>query len=182
MLNTPRPRRISEPVPPLSFNDEGGRIGARTKFALAGLALTAFSCGMMFMVAVDRVWPRARPLCEAVPAESVSPAYPATPAVELAREPVRTAPERAAVPPPAVEPMPTARPLPAAKLAPAPAPAPRVVRAPAPAPRAPIAAPAPVAHGRATITARKRPAAGAPSAAATGTLAPTESWTDPFAK
>jgi protein TonB len=203
MLNAPRPRRLSEPVPPLAFDDGGGRIGTRTKFALAGLALTAFSCGMMFMVAVDRFWPRARPLCEVVPAESVSPAYPATPAVEVAREPatppasvavaqtalpaipadpVRTAPEPAAVPPPAVEPMPMARPVPAAKLTSAPAPAPHVVRAPAPAPRAPSAAPAPVARGRATITARKRPAPGAQAVSATETLAPTESWNDPFAR
>jgi hypothetical protein len=195
VLNAPRPRRASDPRAPLAFEEEGGRIGTRTKFALAGLVLTAFSCGMMFMVAVDRFWPRARPQCDVALVESASTAYPAPAAVEVAREP-------AVLPPPAVEPMPAARPLPAVKLATAPAP--RAARAPVAAPRvpavAPVAAPrvpvavsvaapsvlaaasAPVAHGRATAMARKRPAAGAPAASAKDAVAPTESWTDPFAR
>jgi len=159
----------------------------------------------MFMVAVDRFWPRARPVCDAVAPESASAAYPGSPAAEVAREPavtparaaeaqatspvpaipaapVRTAMKPAAVPPPAVEPMPSARPLPAAKLVAAPAPAPRVVHAPLPAPRVPLAAPASVARGRATVTARKRPTSGLSSASATDSASPTEGWNDPFAQ
>jgi hypothetical protein len=204
VLQAPRARRISAPQAPLSSNDDGGRIGTRTKFALAGVVLTAFSCGMMFMVAVDRFWPRARPVCEAVAPESASAAYPGTPGAELAREParkpaqtteaqatspavlaipavaMRTTTKAAAASPPPVEPMPAARPLPVAKLAPAPAP--RLVHAPVPAPRVPIAAAASVARGRATVTARKRPAAGSPSAPVTDSASPTEGWNDPFAQ
>jgi hypothetical protein len=194
VLRSVRPRRTSQPRPPLAaLEDEAGRRRAR-KAGLAGLLLIAFSCGMMFMVAVDRLWPRPRAACEGVPAETLAAATPAR-GVEVVREPApaaRVGETRAAADPiaaepkaavaPPIEPVPVARPLPVAR--PVPAPPAQVVRAPVVAPRAvvPTPAPAPVAHGRVPVTARKRGAGTGSPAAASETLAPTEAWTDPFAK
>jgi hypothetical protein len=178
VLRSVRPRRTSQPRPPLALEDEAGRRRAR-KAGLAGLLLIAFSCGMMFMVAVDRLWPRPRAACEGVPAETLAAATPAR-GVEVVREAApaaaaasvaeaqtaappaaQAAPKAAAAP--AVEPVPAARLLPVAR--PLPAPAARVVRAPVVAPRATVPMPAPVVATPRTIVP-------APAVAAPRTIVP----------
>jgi hypothetical protein len=199
LAKPPRIRRLSEPRSPATPAVPPDA-GWRTK-AVVGLCLIAFSCGLMTFVAIDRFWPRARAQC--LPADTAGVASP-TPVLEAERPsaavgsvaevappPSAAPPSRAAqIPAPAappVEPVPVPRPAPAARPAaavrPAPAvlpmpaarpiPAAREVRGVAPAPRAP--APRPLARGRAAVRTR-------PSAGRSDVMAPTESWSDPFAE
>jgi hypothetical protein len=172
---------------------------ALAKSTLIGLCLTAFSCGIMCTVAVDRYWPRARTECGGTQTGATHAAAPTAP-VEVAA-PVAVAPTASVADvtmlPPYGEKLPTADKVVAAEVegaaAPA-APAPAVATAPAPQARAAtrtspaLRAPAPraaaparttPAQGRAVV--RKRPGP-ATAAADKSPSSPTESWTDPFAQ
>lgn len=171
---------------------------ALAKSTLVGLCLTAFSCGIMCTVAVDRYWPRARTECVGVQPATTHAAAPADPIIQA---PARTAPVRAASAadvvslPPYGEKLPTADKVVAVEAAavvsaavpptPAPAVAPAVAQrshpvvAPSPAPR--TAAPARLAPAQGRTVARKRPGP-ATAEADRSTSSPTETWTDPFAE
>ena len=173
---------------------------ALAKSTLVGLCLTAFSCGIMCTVAVDRYWPRARTECVGAQPGTTHAAAPANPVIEA---PARPGPGKASTSadvvslPPYGEKLPTADEVvavEAAAVAPAavpPAPAVAVAVAVATPPRArPVAslsaaprAAAPVrlapAQGRTVV--RKRPGP-ATAAVDTSSSSPTETWTDPFAE
>ena len=172
---------------------------ALAKSTLVGLCLTAFSCGIMCTVAVDRYWPRARTECiGAQPATTTRAA--AEPAIEAPAQAAPVQPTRFADVvslPPYGEKLPTADKVvavEAAAVAPAavpPAPAPAVAamaplrgghpvasRSPAPRTAAPVR-PAP-AQGRSVV--RKRPGPATAAADKASASSPTETWTDPFAE
>ena len=201
---TPRPAlRTSRPPSPQSGSHgrpsaaaEGPMVQgvALAKSTLVGLCLTAFSCGIMCTVAVDRYWPRARTECVEAQPGTTHAAAPADPVLQALPRPAPVQAARAADVvslPPYGETLPTADKVvavEAAAVAPAAVPPAMAVAAP---PRArPVAspslaphAPAPVqlapAQGRTVV--RKRPS---PATAAVDTSAssPTETWTDPFAE
>ena len=172
---------------------------ALAKSTLIGLCLTAFSCGIMCTVAVDRYWPRARAECGGTQTGATHAATAPTAPVEAAAPAaVASAASGADVTllPPYGEKLPTAEKVAAAEVevaaAPA-APVPAVAAAPVPRARAVgstapapgpaalrAAAPARVTPAQGRTVVRKRP--GPATAAADRSSSPTESWTDPFAE
>jgi hypothetical protein len=211
-LQTPRPRLRTPPRNPSAQSGshsrppvapEGAMVQgvALAKSTLVGLCLTAFSCGIMCTVAVDRYWPRARTECVgAQPGATTRAAAPVEPVIE---PPAQPAPAKAASVaevvslPPYGEKLPTAdkvvaveaaaaapaavavAPAPAPSMPPAVAPRARPVASPAPAPR--TAAPARLGPAQGRTVVRKRPGPAA-VAADQSSAAPTETWTDPFAE
>jgi hypothetical protein len=169
---------------------------ALAKSTLVGLCLTAFSCGIMCTVAVDRYWPRARTECVGTLPATTHAAAPADPVIQA---PVRPAPAPAASAadvvslPPYGEKLSTADkvvaveaaavvpaaapPTPVPVLAAAAPPRARPVVAPSPAQR--TAAPARLAPAQGPTAVRKRSGA---AAADTSSPSPTETWSDPFAQ
>ncbi len=165
------------------------------KSTLVGLCLTAFSCGIMCTVAVDRYWPRARTECVGTQPGTSHAAAPADPVIEA---PARPGPGKGSSAdvvslPPYGEKLPTADKVvavAAAAVAPAAVPPTPALAVAAPPRARPVASPSPAlraaapvrlapAQGRTVV--RKRPG---PTTAAVDTSAssPTETWTDPFAE
>ena len=202
-LQTPRPALMT-PRPPGTQSGSHGRPSvvpdnqlvqgvALAKSTLVGLCLTAFSCGIMCTVAVDRYWPRARTECVGAQAGATTRAA-MDPAIGA---PAQAAPVQAANVadvvslPPYGEKLPTADKVVAVDTAavpptPAPAiaaaaspPALRAVDSPSPGARAPAVARVAPAQGRTVV--RKRPSSTA-AAADRSPSAPTATWTDPFAE
>jgi hypothetical protein len=174
---------------------------ALAKSTLVGLCLTAFSCGIMCTVAVDRYWPRARTECVgAQPGTTHAAVAPPDPVIEAPARPALAQAARSADVvslPPYGEKLPTAdkvvaveaaavapaavHPTPAPVVAPAVMPRARPVASPSPAPR--IAAPARLAPAQGRTAVRKRPGpATAAGEADRSSSSPTETWTDPFAE
>jgi hypothetical protein len=198
VLRTPRPPGMqsasgSHSRPAVTPDSQLVQSVALAKSTLVGLCLTAFSCGIMCTVAVDRYWPRARTECVGAPSGTTTRAAvePATGAPAQAA-PVQPANVADVVSlPPYGEKLPTAdkvvavdtaavAPTPAPAIAAAAAPPPaRAVISPSPATRAAAIARLAPAQGRSVV--RKRPGATA-AAAERSPSAPTETWTDPFAE
>lgn len=204
VLKTSRPPSAQSSSPSRPGVAEGQLVGgvALAKSTLIGLCLTAFSCGIMCTVAVDRYWPRARTECVGAQPGTTHAAAPANPVIEA---PARPGPGKAPTAadvvslPPYGEKLPTAdkivavdsAPVSPAAVSPAAVPSPpaptvaaaapsraRPAVSPAPAPR--TAAPARLAPAQGRTVVRKRPGP-ATAAASTPSSPPTETWTDPFA-
>lgn len=203
VLRTPRPAGMqsgsgSHNRPAVTPDSQLVPSVALAKSTLVGLCLTAFSCGIMCTVAVDRYWPRARTECvgaqsgtttraavepaTGAPAQA-APVQPANVADVVSLPPYgeklpnadKVVAVDTAVAPAAVAPTPA----PAIAAATAALPAARAVISPSPATRAAAVARLAPAQGRTVV--RKRPGATA-AAAERSPSAPIETWTDPFAE
>jgi hypothetical protein len=165
VARTPRPTGLAFRPPVLK--SQVREVGV-PKSMLAGICLTAFSCGIICTVAIYRYAPRLRPDC-ATPA-AVAPAdavqrrpAPALEAPAPQSQPGEVKAEVARPPAPPLHPLPTATPLPAAAPLPAVAPVPAAAPAPAPVltpiPAAARPAPASAAIDRPAHAVRPAPAA-----------------------
>lgn len=156
---------------------------ALAKSTLVGLCLTAFSCGIMCTVAIDRYWPRARTECVGAQPGTTHAAAPTGPVIEAPARPASAnAPSGADVVslPPYGEKLPTADKVIAVEAA---AVAPAAVAPPSPATRttAPVRLAPSQAQAQGRSVVRKRPAP-ATVTAEKSSASPTETWTDPFAE
>jgi hypothetical protein len=173
---------------------------ALAKSTLVGLCLTAFSCGIMCTVAVDRYWPRARAECVGAPAGTThAVGAPPAPVIEApvlpAALPAASVAEVMPLPPyeqkqPATDKVVAAAVGAAHTPPPAPGPGcPRRRRARFPSPwvrrhrrSAGPAAPGRTAPAQGRAVARKRPGPATVAADKPSSASPTATWTDPFAE
>jgi hypothetical protein len=166
-LRTPRPSALAYRPVPASLEDQAGGGKGRT-LAVLGLCMIAFSCGVVTTLAVDRLWPRAKPQCVAYQEAAIGPGAITPPPNP---EPAVASP---AVASPAVASPAVASPVLDAPAAPVP------VAVVVSAPRAGRAAAAGTPSGRGRAVARNRPTAAAPKPSLE-TMNPTGMFVDPFA-